>query len=386
MKRIAFNLLGRPGWQAGFVYLTNLFHALQMANQTEEFFPLVILPEDGSMPQELKEFFHEWIRFPAFKRLTVPWFLDQTAKKIFRYDFNRCRFLSRHQIRLIAFGEAPQGSKIPWLYWLPDFQHIHLPEMFSKEEYEGRNHYFMRRAKAATRIVLLSESVKRDYQSFAPSYAYKARVIVPISYIPPKIYEIIPKSIADIYSLPDRFIYFPNQFWRHKNHEAVFRAVRSLKDQGLEVFIVCSGDLTDFRHPNYFSELLQLASRLGIFRQILFLGLIPREHVFALIRQSICVLNPSLFEGFGLPTDEARSVGKQTLLSDISAHREQNPPGAIFFNPNDEQDLASKLKLVWSQQSPGPDSKLEAEARETLPSRLRLFGESFMSLLHEVVT
>jgi glycosyltransferase involved in cell wall biosynthesis len=386
MKRIAFNLLGRPGWQAGFVYLTNLFHALQMANQTEEFFPLVILPEDGSMPQELKEFFHEWIRFPAFKRLTVPWFLDQTAKKIFRYDFNRCRFLSRNQIRLIAFGEAPQGSKIPWLYWLPDFQHIHLPEMFSKEEYEGRNHYFMRRAKAATRIVLLSESVKRDYQSFAPSYAYKARVIVPISYIPPKIYEIIPKSIADIYSLPDRFIYFPNQFWRHKNHEAVFRAVRSLKDQGLEVFIVCSGDLTDFRHPNYFSELLQLASRLGIFRQILFLGLIPREHVFALIRQSICVLNPSLFEGFGLTTDEARSVGKQTLLSDISAHREQNPPGAIFFNPNDEQDLASKLKLVWSQQSPGPDSKLEAEARETLPSRLRLFGESFMSLLHEVVT
>jgi glycosyltransferase involved in cell wall biosynthesis len=386
MKRIAFNLLGRPGWQAGFVYLTNLFHALQMANQTEEFFPLVILPEDGSMPQELKEFFHEWIRFPAFKRLTVPWFLDQTAKKIFRYDFNRCRFLSRHQIRLIAFGEAPQGSKIPWLYWLPDFQHIHLPEMFSKEEYEWRNHYFMRRAKAATRIVLLSESVKRDYQSFAPSYAYKARVIVPISYIPPKIYEIIPKSIADIYSLPDRFIYFPNQFWRHKNHEAVFRAVRRLKDQGLEVFIVCSGDLTDFRHPNYFSELLQLASRLGIFRQILFLGLIPREHVFALIRQSICVLNPSLFEGFGLTTDEARSVGKQTLLSDISAHREQNPPGAIFFNPNDEQDLASKLKLVWSQQSPGPDSKLEAEARETLPSRLRLFGESFMSLLHEVVT
>ena len=386
MKRIAFDFLGRPGWQAGSVYLTNLFHALQMAKQTEEFFPQVILPEDGSMPQELKEFVHEGIRYPAFKRLTVPWFLDQTAKKLFCYDFNRCRSLSRHQIRLIAFGEAPQGSKIPWLYWLPDFQHIHLPEMFSKEECEGRNHYFMRRAKAATRVVLLSESVKRDYESFAPSYAYKARVIVPVSYIPPKIYEIIPQSIADIYSLPDRFIYFPNQFWRHKNHEAVFRAVRHLKDQGLDVFIVCSGDLIDYRHPNYFSELLQLASRLGIFHQTLFLGLIPRDHVFALIRQSICVLNPSLFEGFGLTTDEARSIGKQTLLSDIPAHREQNPLGAIFFNPRDEKDLASKLKLVWSQQSPGPDLKLETEARETLPSRLRFFGESFISLVREVVT
>jgi glycosyltransferase involved in cell wall biosynthesis len=386
MEKIAFCLLGnKKDWDAGLVYITSLLRALQMTVDNKTFSPLVLSTEGSYVPQEIKELVHQNICYPTYQRWTVPWFLDQAVKKTLRHDLNRSRFLSRHRIKVIAFGEAPQGSRIPWLSWLPDFQHIHLPGMFSGVECEGRNRSFMRIAKTSTRVVLLSESVKRDFDFFALPYTHKARVVRPASYIPPTVYETSPKSVADAYNLPERFIYLPNQCWKHKNHSRVFQAVRLLKDQGIEVVVVCSGNLLDYRHPNYFSELLQMASHLKIRNQIVFLGSIPRDHVFALIRQSICVLNPSLFEGFGLTTDEARSVGKQTLLSDISAHREQNPPRAIFFDPSDEQELASKLKLVWSQQSPGPDFELEAEARETLPSRLRLFGESFMSVLREVI-
>jgi glycosyltransferase involved in cell wall biosynthesis len=162
--------------------------------------------------------------------------------------------------------------------------------------------------------------------------------------------------------------------------------VRLLDDRGVKVFVVCSGNLIDYRHPNYFSELLQLASHLGIWRQIVFLGLIPREHVFALIRQSVCVLNPSLFEGFGLSADEARSVGKQALLSDIDAHREQSPPRAIFFDPRDHEELARKMGEVWCEKPPGPDGEFEAEARDSLPGRMKAFGEAFISAVKEVLS
>jgi glycosyltransferase involved in cell wall biosynthesis len=108
--------------------------------------------------------------------------------------------------------------------------------------------------------------------------------------------------------------------------------------------------------------------------------------VFILIRQSICVLNPSLFEGFGLTTDEARSVGKQLLLSDIHVHKEQGPPKAIFFDPRDQEDLAKKIAEIWRDKSPGPDPELEAEARKTLPGRMKVFGESFLSVVREVLS
>jgi glycosyltransferase involved in cell wall biosynthesis len=185
--------------------------------------------------------------------------------------------------------------------------------------------------------------------------------------------------------LPEKFIYLPNQFWKHKNHRAVFNALKLLKDCGIKPFLVCSGSLHDYRHPSYFGQLLQAISEFGIRDQIAFLGLIPRDHVYLMIRQSICVLNPSLFEGFGLAVDEARSIGKRILLSDITVHREQNPPKGVFFNPEDEEGLAQRLKEVWEDTAPGPDPELEENARRDQPVRIAAFAESFMSVVKEVI-
>lgn len=384
-KNVAFTVLGREGWHAGFVYTINLLRALRMLQPDGTDFSLLLTQKDSHVPEDMRDLFREIIFYPSYRRWTLTWCVDQGLKRILGRDLLQDLFFRRHGIRVIALGESPRGSKIPTLSWLPDFQHIHLPEMFSHEECAKRDDLFKRTAGNSTRILLLSESVKRDFESFAPSYAHKARVVRPASYISPTIYEIPPKPIADAYSLPERFVYLPNQFWRHKNHSSVFQAVRLLKDRGTEVNVVCSGNLVDYRHPNYFSELLQMVSRLGIRSQIIFLGLMPRDHVFILIRQSVCVLNPSLFEGFGLATDEARSLGKQSLLSDIDAHREQDPPRAIFFNPRDHRELASIVEQVWREKPSGPDLELEAEAREGLRGRLKAFGESFLSVVEEVL-
>ncbi len=347
-------MLGREGWHAGFIYIANLIHASRLIKDDDTDFSLLLTEKDTYVPEEFKNLFHEIIVYPSYRRWTPTWCIDQSLRRLLHRDLIRDLFLGRHQIKVMAFCEPPKGSKIPTLSWFPDFQHIHLPEMFSPEECERRNDSFMRIAQNSTRILLLSESVKRDFVSFAPLYAHKARVVRPASHIPPMVYETPPRSVADAYRLPGRFIYLPNQFWKHKNHSSVFQAVRLLKDQGTEVIVVCSGNLIDYRHPNYFSELLQMVSRLGIRSQIVFLGLIPRDHVFILIRQSICVLNPSLFEGFGLTTDEARSLGKQLLLSDIDAHREQDPPEPFFLIQGITRISPRKWQMSGAKSNPGP--------------------------------
>jgi glycosyltransferase involved in cell wall biosynthesis len=385
MSKVGFSLLGRQGWQAGFVYTTNLLRSLRMLKPDGMAFSLVLSGEDVYLPEEFRNLFHEIIFYPFYHRWTPTWCIDGAFKRLFRRDLIRDLFLARQQINVLALSEPPRGCNIPTLAWLPDFQHVHIPEMFSLRERKNRNDSFMRIAHNATRIILLSDSVKRDFESFAPPHAHKARVVRPASYIPEAAYERSPRPVADAYCLPEKFIYVPNQFWKHKNHEAVFRAVRLLKERGLEVIIACSGNLVDYRHPEYFSHLLHLVSSLGIRSQVAMLGLIPREHVFALMRQCLCVLNPSRFEGFGLTSDEARSLGKRTLLSDIAAHREQNPPGAVFFDPRDQEDLAKKMAEVWRESLPGPDPEMELEARASLAERMKAFGEAFLSVLKEVL-
>ena len=384
MTKIAFYALGDEIWQAGYIYIINLLHALRMRNNHDEIYSLLLSNATRHIPDDLKNLVHETIVFPSYQRWSIPWFMDQAIKRLFWYDLLQNRLLEQHQIDIISFGEAPRGSNIPFLPWLPDFQHVHLPEMFSSEECLARNHSFMHIAEKATRVLLLSESVKRDFEVFAPEHAYKTRVLSPVSYIPLTAYDTDPELVVNFYHLPRKFIYLPNQFWKHKNHVAAFHALKILKAGGTEVSLVCSGNLTDYRHPDYWSDLMQDISCLGIRNQIATLGLIPRENVFQLMRQSVCVLNPSLFEGYGMTIDEARSLGKRVLLSDLPVHHEQNPHLAVFFDPNDYEDLANKIEMLWSAGSPGPDLDLEKKARQELQYRLNDFAESFMSIVREV--
>lgn len=83
--------------------------------------------------------------------------------------------------------------------------------------------------------------------------------------------------------------------------------------------------------------------------------------------------------------DEAKSIGKQVLLSDIPVHREQNPPKAVFFDPLDCKNLTNKLEKIWCETPPGSDVRLEAKARQRAPERIHMCAKSFMAVVREVI-
>jgi len=373
-------------WRAGITWPQSLLSALKQTYGNDVTLCLLAPSTKYSLPNDLSRVIDEIIGIPVFQRLTPLWAMDRALKLTFSRDVIGSRALRSHRIN-VMFGPGIQYiyDKIPTLSWIPDFQHVHLPEMFSARERAQRDQEFLRTSKLSTRIVLMSEAVKKDFQAFTPMYAHKARVLRTASYIPASVYETDPKLIIDKYHLPEKFVYLPNQFWKHKNHELVFQALNILKDRGSRIFVACDGYQGDYRHPTYFQELVHKVCRWSVREQIAFLGLLPRDHMFQLMRQSVCVLNPSLFEGFGLTVDEARSIGKRVLISDIPAHREQNPLGALFFDPRDCEDLAQKLEKIWYEIPPGPDMKLESEARQSLPGRIRACAESFMSVVREVI-
>jgi glycosyltransferase involved in cell wall biosynthesis len=180
-------------------------------------------------------------------------------------------------------------------------------------------------------------------------------------------------------------VYVPNQFWMHKNHETLFRAVKILVERGVDVRVVCSGNSSDHRNLEYFATIAEKLSLWDLREHVVYLGLIDHDDALALMRQTVCVLNASAFEGWGYSAEEARSVGKQALLSDIPTHREQSPPKAAFFQPYDAGELAEKLEAIWVQSEPGPDRELEARARCTSDERMRAYGAGFLAIATEAI-
>ncbi|MEA3489016.1 MAG: glycosyltransferase family 1 protein [Candidatus Omnitrophota bacterium] len=393
--KIGFYTMGGRSWYAGIRVMETLMKCLKKTFQDKIEILLLNDERQKEIPREFTENVNGAINVPEIKlpvKYSFNWWFDKmlsSGKTIEKntYIANQLNsFLTQQGVDVIFSPlNIFKFRTIPVLSWVSDLQHMYLPEMFSREEIQWRTNRFRRTIEASGRIVTLSEAVKNNFVKFFKINPERVVVDSPVCYCDENIYKRDPYSMIKLYNLPEKFIYFPGTFWKHKNHEILFEAVAKLRKEGEKIIIVCSGYLNDYRHPHYFADVIRKLSIWGIREQVIHLGTIPYVHVLDLIRQSICVINPSLYEGFGITADEARTVGKQVLLSDLPSHHEQNIHEATFFDPRDIVNLEEKMVHVWNNTVPGPDKKLEKESQKELPERLEKRAVNFMTAIQELL-
>ena len=161
--------------------------------------------------------------------------------------------------------------------------------------------------------------------------------------------------------MPSKYFYLPNQFWRHKNHRVVIDALTIMKKRGLNVVIAASGSSEDPREPDYFDGLMREIEDRGLETSFRYLGMIPTEHVYALLRASTALINPSRFEGWSTTVEEAKSFGVPMILSDLDVHREQTGGMARYFGLDDPEMLADQLWEVSQSAEPSVSRDLLPE-------------------------
>ena len=123
----------------------------------------------------------------------------------------------------------------------------------------------------------------------------------------------------------------------------MIEALRILRQKGYNTVVAASGREEDYRHPEHFAALQALVSAYGLTHNFRFLGIVPRPHVFALMRVCTALINPSLSEGWSTTVEEAKSLGVPMLLSDLRVHREQAGDRAYYFDPEAAEQLASLM-------------------------------------------
>lgn len=257
--------------------------------------------------------------------------------------------------------------------WIPDFQHIAMPENFSETEISERDLAFQRIAERCDRVVVSSEAVARDFRGQFPLHVDKL-VVVPF---PSKfaMQELSPVStaVAQKYSLPTRFLLCANQFWTHKNHLLLIQAVAMLKARGTPVTVALTGLLADYRDPtlSLLSELVQSIASAGVHEQVRILGLVPASDFDDLIREAHGVVQPSGYEGWSTTVEDAKALGKPLICSDIAVHREQAPDALALFSL-DAESLADALSALW--ETPQQESAVEVAALERARAGASLHG------------
>jgi glycosyltransferase involved in cell wall biosynthesis len=267
--------------------------------------------------------------------------------------------------------------------WIPDFQHRYYPDFFTEKEVRERDSVHGLVARHAPIVVFSSQSVKEDWGRFYPRAIDKARVLRFRTVPAPHWWSGDPVATQQRYHLPDRFFIVCNQFWQHKNHRVVFEAIRLLQKRGLLIQVACTGPLEDYRQAGYAAQVRQWLHEFGIAERVHLLGLLPRTDQIQLIRRSLAMIQPSLFEGWSTLVEDGRCLGKRMLISDIAVHQEQDPPGAVYFSPANAGELAERLAEWWERLSPGPDNAVERAARQRQAGEIREFAERFLTLARQ---
>jgi glycosyltransferase involved in cell wall biosynthesis len=80
---------------------------------------------------------------------------------------------------------------------------------------------------------------------------------------------------------------------------------------------------------------------------IVSLGYVTDGQLKALYQSATCFIFPSFYEGFGIPPLEAMSCGCPVLASTAPALREVCGDAALYFDPNEPQALAARLREVF---------------------------------------
>ena len=283
-----------------------------------------------------------------------------------------------------------KNKAIKVVNWIPDFQCLHYPDLWSKNELKSLTKYNHDIVKHSDIVILSSNDAFDDYKNFAPHQIDKVKVLQFVSQ-PGHVNDVdnLYPKIREKYQLGNKFFYLPNQFWFHKNHIIVFKAINLLIKKGLNPLLVTTGLMNDFRGNNKNLILIQdYIKQNNLEKNILLLGLIPYEEVLILMHKCKAVINPSFFEGWSSTIEEAKSIGKTVILSDIPVHREQNPNNAFYFNPNNEDELSIILEIVWNKddyRSSEISKDLKEKLKQDLVNRTKIFSESYYKIIKDLV-
>ena len=377
--RVGLVTIGDANWMGGVARITHLLAALSLLPPDER--PAVTLVV---RPEHAAGFAHHAALFPQLDAVIQVGFSDPRWQHDRRLSVRAWDEVFEHVDFVFPAHDLVFPNK-PAASWIADFQHERLAVMFTAADRLTRDQRNQAIASQSELLVLSSHVVRHDWERLFPDARPLVR-IMPWRAVPqPAWYALDPAAVAAKHGINEPFLICSNQFSLHKGYASLVEAMGRLASQGKRPLVVSTGHTEDRRMAGFFQVIRARAERQGVSDRLLVLGLLPRDEQMALMRASLAVLQPSLFEGWNTVVEEARALGKAIILSDIDAHQEQAPPRAQFFHAGDAGHLAGVLGKVLPTLNPGPSPDDERQAMRQAEGLALELARDLCALAHEAM-
>jgi glycosyltransferase involved in cell wall biosynthesis len=233
----------------------------------------------------------------------------------------------------------PRPLPIPSVVTFHDMQERFYPQFFSATELRERFFHYDWSLRMADAVITVSDFTR---QSCIDITGITGRKIRRVYHAPD---ELPPPRQPDGWQSAgwEKFIFYPANFWDHKNHRNLLLALRQLRDGGLTVRCAMTGTLLG-REAAWEA----LVAEAGVSDLIRHLGRRSRAELSWLFHTARALVFPSLFEGFGIPVIEAMQTGCPVVSSGVTGLPEIAREHALFFDPESPDAIARAIRRIWT--------------------------------------
>lgn len=288
--------------------------------------------------------------------------------------------LRREKLDLIHFPHfnVPLFTPGPFVVTIHDLILTHFPTMRattrSRLGYTLKNwayHLVIAAAlRRARRIIAVSEFTKADIA--AQFKVAPARIVVTYEGVANLsrgrdslfVAKLDNQETLAQYHINRKFLLYVGNAYPHKNLEILLRAFNRLPASSPELRLVLVGK------SDYFYRALENAARVlnlwqpgNLNSPVIFPGYVPDDQLEILYREAQLYIFPSYYEGFGLPPLEAMANNCPVISSDRAALPEVLGEAALYFNPDDEDDLLRKIQQVLADPALADDLRRRGQAQ-----------------------
>jgi len=326
--RIGINALYLiPGGVGGTeIYLRELLAALADLDQTNEYLVFTNLETQFDLvPKQANFHWKPQAVHARFRPARILW--EQIV-----LPFEAARY--RLDVLFNPGFTAPLFSPCRQVTVFHDLQHKRHPEYFRWFDLPFWQFLLWMAAHRSHRLIAVSEATRSDLLRF---YS-----------IPKERIAVVHHGVEPAFSRLDRshtesYLLCVSTLHPHKNLPRLIRAYGRKKRD----FRLILAGLRGF-HAEAIERLIE---DLKLQDSVRITGWVPREELYSLYARARAFVYPSTFEGFRMPVLEAMAAGIPVACSDIPPLREVAADAALFFDPLNEDDIASGIERVMSDAS-----------------------------------
>ena len=310
------------------VYLNSLLQALQELDEENHYYLIsngaiyfeVINPRwkkiEGRLPQ--RKISTLWMQF------CVPRIASAVKLDLF--------WGPRHQLPLFM----PKNIKT--VLTVHDIVHVLFPHTMNLPNLVVERLLMRRSIRRADYVIADSISTASGIQEHYQVRPTKIGVVYPGG---PTFSEHIHSPVSDDEKLPGKYFLFVGTLEPRKNLRAILDAFALLDTEREDVDLVVVGNI-GWKTKDVMSLLKAHRYR----SRIHFTGYVDAARLSFIYRNALCLLYPSLYEGFGFPILEAMTYGVPVLTSNVSSMPEVAGDAALLVDPNDVKGLADAMNKI----------------------------------------